>query len=163
MYSHLRTHQKEFEEKRKAEIAESSQSRKRPLNINLPADPELEPPVAKQPKLTDFVEKMSKYKVTGAIQKKFMIKEKEFHEEENNEVVEHEEEDLEDANAGLFPLLSYLAGFVLWVPAASSKSERVFSVAGQVVTGKRASLGSKKVEDLVIMACNSRLINKFEV
>ena len=40
-------------------------------------------------------------------------------------------------NAGLFPLLSFLARFVLCVPAASSKSERVFSVAGQVVTGKR--------------------------
>ena len=66
-------------------------------------------------------------------------------------------------NAGLFPLLSFLARFVLCVPAASSKSERVFSVAGQVVTGKRASLGSEKVEDLVIMACNSRLINEFDV
>ena len=38
--------------------------------------------------------------------------------------------------------------------AASSKSERVFSVAGNVVTPKRANLNPKKVEDLLVVECN---------
>ena len=38
--------------------------------------------------------------------------------------------------------------------AASSKSERVFSVAGNVVTPKRANLNPEKVEDLVVVECN---------
>ena len=61
------------------------------------------------------------------------------------------------------PLLSYLARFVLCIPAASSKSERVFSTAGQIVTAKRASLNAEKVEDLVIMTCNSRLLEEFAI
>ena len=65
--------------------------------------------------------------------------------------------------ATLFPLLSYLARFVLCIPAASSKSERVFSAAGQIVTAKRASLNPEKVEDLVIMTCNSRLLEDFAI
>ena len=43
--------------------------------------------------------------------------------------------------------------------AASSKSERVFSVAGNVVTPIRANLNPEKVEDLVVVKCNSRLLN----
>ena len=35
-------------------------------------------------------------------------------------------------------------------PAVSSKSERVFSVAGNTVTSKRASLNPEKVEDKVL-------------
>ena len=35
-------------------------------------------------------------------------------------------------------------------PAVSSKSERVFSVAGKTVTSKRASLNPEKVEDKVL-------------
>ena len=56
-----------------------------------------------------------------------------------------------------FPLLAKLK-VVFPVPAASSKSERVFSVAGNVVTPKRANLNSEKVEDLVVVKCNSRLL-----
>ena len=44
------------------------------------------------------------------------------------------------------------------VPAASSKSEWVFSVAGNVVTPKRASLNPEKVKDLVVVKCNLRLL-----
>ena len=50
-----------------------------------------------------------------------------------------------------FPLLSHLVRIVFPVPAASSKSERVFSASGNVVTAKRASLNSEKMEDLVIV------------
>ena len=52
-----------------------------------------------------------------------------------------------------FPLLAKLK-VVFPVPAASSKSERVFSVAGNVVTPKRANLNPKKVEDLLVVECN---------
>ena len=57
-----------------------------------------------------------------------------------------------------FPLLAKLVKVVFPVPAASSKSERVFSVAGNVVTPKRANLNPEKVEDLVVVKCNSRLL-----
>ena len=55
-------------------------------------------------------------------------------------------------------LLSHLVRIVFPVPAASLKSERVFSAAGNVVTAKRASLNPEKVEDLVIVKCNLSLI-----
>ena len=60
-----------------------------------------------------------------------------------------------------FPLLSYLARVVMAVPAASSKSERVFSVAGNIVTPKRASLNPAKVEQLIIVKCNMMLLREF--
>lgn len=47
------------------------------------------------------------------------------------------------------------------VPAASSKSERVFSVAGNTVIPKRASLDPGKVEDLVIVKTNLTLLREF--
>ena len=55
-------------------------------------------------------------------------------------------------------LLSHLVRIVFPVPVASSKSERVFSAAGNVVTAKRASLNPEKVEDLVIVKCNLSLL-----
>ena len=55
-------------------------------------------------------------------------------------------------------LLSHLVRIVFPVPAASSKSERVFSAAGNVVTAKRVSLNPEKVEDLVIVKCNLSLL-----
>ena len=57
-----------------------------------------------------------------------------------------------------FPLLSKIVKVVFPIPAASSKSERVFSVAGNVVTPKRARLNPEKVEDLVFVKCNLRLL-----
>ena len=62
-----------------------------------------------------------------------------------------------------FPLLSVLTRVVLPVPAASSKSERVFSVAGNVVRPKRNGLGSDKVEDLVTMKCNLMLLKEMGI
>ena len=46
-------------------------------------------------------------------------------------------------------------------PAVSSKSERVFSVAGNTVTSKRASLNPEKVEDKVLNCgwVGSRVLN----
>ena len=57
-----------------------------------------------------------------------------------------------------FPLLSKIVKVVFPIPAASSKSERVFSVAGNVVTPKRARLNPEKGEDLVVVKCNLRLL-----
>ena len=50
-----------------------------------------------------------------------------------------------------FPILFHLAA----VPAASSKSECVFSAA---FTPKRANLNPDKVEECVIVRCNLRLL-----
>ena len=59
-----------------------------------------------------------------------------------------------------FPILSRLARKILAVPAASSKSERVFSVAGNTVTPKRGSMSPVTVEALVTVACNLRLLKE---
>ena len=72
---------------------------------------------------------------------------------------------LPDADSGIdqqhFPLLSYLARVVFAVPAASSKSERVFSVAGNIVTPKRTSLNPEKVEQLIFIKCYMQLLRQF--
>ena len=58
-----------------------------------------------------------------------------------------------------FPLLAKLVKVVFKVPAASSKSEQqVFSVAGNVVTPKRAKLNLAKVEGLVVVKFNLGLL-----
>ena len=57
-----------------------------------------------------------------------------------------------------FPLLAKLVKVVFLVPAGSSKSERVFSLDSNVVTPKRAMLNPEKVEDLVVVNCNLRLL-----
>ena len=41
---------------------------------------------------------------------------------------------------------------------ASSKSERVFSVAGNIVTPKRTRLNTEKTESLVIVNTNLRIL-----
>ena len=63
-----------------------------------------------------------------------------------------------EASRDSVPLLAKLVKRVFPVPATSSKFERVFSVAGNVVTPIRANLNPEKVEDLVVVKCNSRLL-----
>ena len=58
----------------------------------------------------------------------------------------------------VLPLLSYLARAVFAIPAASSKSERVFSTAGLVVTPLRNRLDPEKVEDLIMIKQNKKLL-----
>jgi hypothetical protein len=58
----------------------------------------------------------------------------------------------------VLPLLSYLARVVLAIPAASSKSERLFSTAGLVVTPLRNRLDPEKVEDLIMIKLNKKLL-----
>ena len=59
-----------------------------------------------------------------------------------------------EASRNSVPLFAKLIKVVFPVPAASSKSEQVFSVAGNVVTPKRANLNPEKLEDLVVVKCN---------
>ena len=54
--------------------------------------------------------------------------------------------------------LALLVRVVYAIPAASSKSERVFSVAGRIVTPDRNRLAPEMVEDLVTLKCNLRLL-----
>ena len=61
-----------------------------------------------------------------------------------------------------FPILSKCARRILCIPAASSKSERTFSVGGNTVTSKRGSLGPYTVQDFVTVACNLRLLKQME-
>ena len=61
-----------------------------------------------------------------------------------------------------FPLLSKLARQILCIPAASSKSERVFSVGGNTVSNKRGRLGAITVQNLVLVASNMRLLKEME-
>ena len=60
----------------------------------------------------------------------------------------------------LLPLLAFLVRVVFAIPVASSKSERVFSVAGNTVTQKRASLAPEKVEACVIVKSNVSLLRE---
>ena len=64
-----------------------------------------------------------------------------------------------EASRDSVPLLAKLVKRVFPVPAtSSSKFERVFSVAGNVVTPKRTNLNPEKVEDLVVVKCNIGLL-----
>ena len=62
-----------------------------------------------------------------------------------------------------FPLLSYIVRVVFGVPVASSKSERGFSVAGNMVTPKRAKLSTESTESLVIIKTNLSILREMGV
>ena len=62
----------------------------------------------------------------------------------------------------VLPLLSSIAKKVLTVPASSSKSERVFSCGGNIVTSKRNRLAPRKVENLVVIKENKAQIEEFK-
>ena len=62
----------------------------------------------------------------------------------------------------VLPLLSKLAWRVLAIPSSSAKSERVFSVGGNLVTVKRSRLGASKVEDLIVIKENLEKVKTFQ-
>ena len=64
-------------------------------------------------------------------------------------------------HSDMFPLLSFLTRIVFAVSAASSKSERVFSAAGLVVSAMRARLSPDKVEDLLTIKLNLALLKEY--
>ena len=65
-------------------------------------------------------------------------------------------------HSNMFPLLSFLARIVFTVSAASSKSERVFSAAGSVISPRRTRLNPDKVEDLLTIKLNLALLINME-
>lgn len=60
------------------------------------------------------------------------------------------------AHSSELPLLSVAAGRVLCCCATSVASERLFSLAGHVVSKKRAALKPDKVNMLVTLAFNNK-------
>lgn len=62
----------------------------------------------------------------------------------------------------ILPILAKLAKLVLAIPASSALSERVYSVAGDVVTAKRSNLNPKKVEEIVIIKTNLKKVEEFK-
>ena len=63
-------------------------------------------------------------------------------------------------NAGKYPMLSRVASQTLAIPASSALSERVFSSAGNICTVKRTNLSVSKMEQLVFMKQNSKLLDE---
>ena len=60
------------------------------------------------------------------------------------------------------PLLSFMVRIIFCMPAASSKSKRVFSVAGRIVTPSRARTAPEQVENIDIMKGNLRLLREMK-
>ena len=58
------------------------------------------------------------------------------------------------------PLLASIVRVVFAVQAASSKSERIFSAAGRVVTPLRSRLDPEKVEDQLMIKLNIELLKE---
>ena len=63
--------------------------------------------------------------------------------------------------APTLPILANFARSVLAIPASSAKSERVFSKGGNIVTRKRTRLNPKKVEEIVVIQENVKMVNNF--
>ena len=61
----------------------------------------------------------------------------------------------------MLPLLSKLARKYLGIPATSTQSERVFSAGGRVCSSSRTSLETGKVESLVIINKNKKLLKEY--
>ena len=96
--------------------------------------------------------------------RKWLNETKEYLEEKINKSVKTNTAHIEGKDSSLhsewLPLLAKLAGKYLVIPASSTKSERVFSAGGRVVTSSRTSLEPGKVEALVV---NKRKRKELEV
>ena len=52
---------------------------------------------------------------------------------------------------------------IFCIPEASSKSKRIFSVAGRIMTPSRARTVQEQGGNLVIMKCNMRLLRQMKI
>jgi hypothetical protein len=66
-------------------------------------------------------------------------------------------------NEQLFPAVAYLARKYLAIPASSAPSERVFSLAKRILTRERYRLSPARLERLVFMNHNQRLLDELRV
>ena len=62
----------------------------------------------------------------------------------------------------MLPVLSKLARLYLGIPATSTQSERLFSASGRVCSSSRTSLEPGKVEGLVIINKNKKLLQEYK-
>ena len=60
----------------------------------------------------------------------------------------------------IYPMLARLTRQVLAIPVSSASSERVFSSAGNICTLRRTNLSVSKIERLVFMKENSKLLDE---
>ena len=65
-------------------------------------------------------------------------------------------------NEQFLPLLSKVAKQVLGIPCSSAKSERVFSTGTMMVTKRRNRLGATRIENLLVIKENAKLIEEFK-
>uniref|UniRef100_A0A0A1WDS8 Transposable element Hobo transposase n=1 Tax=Zeugodacus cucurbitae TaxID=28588 RepID=A0A0A1WDS8_ZEUCU len=65
-------------------------------------------------------------------------------------------------NENRYPLLSKVALKFLTIPASSAPAERVFSLAGNVITEKRNRLGPTSVDNLLFLHSYYKHMNKSE-
>ena len=60
------------------------------------------------------------------------------------------------------PLLSKIAKQIIGIPCSSSMSEQVFSTGAMIVTKKRYRLKAQRVENLIVIKENRKLIEEFK-
>ena len=63
-------------------------------------------------------------------------------------------------NALKFPILATLANRYLAIPATSASSERLWSIASQIITKTRTQLEGHVVADLIFLKENGHLLQK---
>ena len=62
----------------------------------------------------------------------------------------------------VLPLLSKVAKHVLGIPCSSAKSERIFSTGAMRVTKRRNRLGVQRIENLLVIKENKKLVETFK-
>ena len=60
-------------------------------------------------------------------------------------------------HSGIYPMIARLAKRVLCIPATSTPSERIFSLAGNIVSNKRSQLSHSSIDHLIFLNTNFEL------
>ena len=112
-----------------------------------------------------LLERQQRTIIEGVVENRKSQLQREFHRYESFSLPSNKTIDILKwwkSHASVLPLLSNLAKKVLTVPASSSKSERVFSTGGNIVTSKRNRLDPSKVENLIVIKENKGQIEDFK-